>query len=255
MASDPISGSTIVLCYHAVSKDWPSALAVSPDDLKRQAQWFLRRGFRPMTFSEALTRSDSEPAFVVSFDDAYRSVLTAGSPVLQELGVPGTVFVPTRADQSGIRHWEGIDEWSDSEWRAELRGTTWQELAQLRDSGWEIGSHTRSHPDLRTLDDEALRDELEGSKLDCEENLGMECTSLAYPYGHVDQRVARAAHLAGYKAAAALDVTDHSASEHGRLSWPRLSLYRRDTWARFVVKRIAFTHAHWVFGLVQSARR
>jgi hypothetical protein len=105
------------------------------------------------------------------------------------------------------------------------------------------------------LDDEELRTELEGSKLDCEENLGAECTSLAYPYGQVDERVARATHKAGYIAAAALDVTDQSASEHGRLSWPRLSLYRKDSWARFVVKRFAFTHAHWAFGRVQSARR
>ena len=37
----------------------------------------------------------SPKAFAVTFDDAYRSVIELGFPILSRLGVPGTVFVPT----------------------------------------------------------------------------------------------------------------------------------------------------------------
>ncbi len=63
----------------------------------------------------------------------------------------------------------------------------WEDLRQLTDVGWEIGSHTCTHPRLTRLDDAALCIELEGSRNDCLENIGR-CDSLAYPYGDVDER-------------------------------------------------------------------
>ena len=78
----------------------------------------------------------------------------------------------------------------DTRWESELAVMGWGELARLAEVGWEIGSHTRTHPGLPRLDDEPLRDELEGSRAEVEEHLGRPCRSLAYPYGDLDGRVA-----------------------------------------------------------------
>ena len=78
---------------------------------------------------------------------------------------------------------------------------TWDRARRSsQDAGWEVGSHTRSHPRLSQVEDDAeLADELEGSRRVCEERLGRPCQSIAYPYGDHDERVVAAAGRAGYR--------------------------------------------------------
>ena len=72
-------------------------------------------------------------------------------------------------------------------------------LAELADAGWEVGSHTRSHPRLPQVDDAALARELGDSRELIAERLGRPCESIAYPYGDFDERVVRATAAAGYR--------------------------------------------------------
>lgn len=58
-----------------------------------------------------------------------------------------------------------------------------------------------THPDLRTLDETALRRELVDSKAAVEDITGRACRSLAYPFGLHDERVRRAAAEAGFAVA------------------------------------------------------
>lgn len=230
-------------------------MAVKPDQFRRQVESLIARGLHGARFTEAVLEPRSSKTFAVTFDDAYRSVYEIAFPILNELGVPGTVFVPTGADRDGLRHWEGISCWTATPWKAALTGASWAELGELRDAGWEVGSHSTTHPDLTSLDDEALRAELEDSRAECERRTGAECSSIAYPYGLVDDRVARAARQAGYKAAAALDDYGERISSDPRLCWPRLSVYRDDSALRFWAKRVAFTRARRLFRGVQALRR
>jgi peptidoglycan/xylan/chitin deacetylase (PgdA/CDA1 family) len=223
----------LVLCYHAVSDDWPADLAVTSTSFRQQLELVLERGYRSAIFSDALTAVES-PTVVITFDDAYRSVLEIARPLLASLGAVATVFAVTDFATSQRRlMWPGIDHWAGGAFQDELVGLTWDELASLRGEGWEIGSHTVSHPRLTTLDDQALAAELRDSKRVCEEALGVPCLSLAYPYGDVDQRVARAAADAGYRAAAALPARFHAPEP---FAWPRVGLYRPDSLRRFRVK-------------------
>ena len=211
-------------------------------------------GYRAETFTNALAGAQGNRTFAVTFDDAYSSVFERAFPILRELGVPGTVFVPTRADRDGLRHWEGIAEWSTSEWRDELHGTSWPELGELQASGWEIGSHTRSHPDLTLLEERMVAEELEGSRLDCEEALGEPPTSIAYPYGQVNRLIVKAASDAGYQVAAALSLSSGTFSEGQLMSWPRMSVYREDADIRFKAKLAGMTWARPALSVVQRVR-
>ena len=56
--------------------------------------------------------------------------------------------------------WRGLEPWLGGAYEDELVPLTWQELRGLRDEGWEIGSHTRTHPRLAQLGDDALGAEL-----------------------------------------------------------------------------------------------
>jgi len=235
--------SPLVLCYHAVSESWPSLIAVRPAFLHSQVSGLIKLGYRGVRFTDALTSDVGSRVFAVTFDDSYSSVVTSAFPVLSRLGVPATVFTPTRADRDGFRDWEGIRPWSKTQWRNELRGASWSQLRELVATGWEVGSHSRTHTDLTSISEAALRAELEGSREDCEAELGVRCTSIAYPYGRVDHRVVEAALQAGYCAGAALRVEGGRGKSRHPLSWPRLSVYRSDGPARFWAKRQVFARA------------
>lgn len=224
----------IVLCYHALSSTWGAQLSVTPESFERQIELLAQRGYRGVRFSEAVTSPQHERVVAITFDDAYRSVLEIAWPILERFDLPATVFVPTDGiGTDGPLHWPGIDHWLDGPFERELAPMSWAELATLAAAGWEIGSHSGSHPHLTQLDDAALEDELARSKAACERHLTHPCDSLAYPYGDVDARVVAAATHAGYKAAATLP---RRLVPLGPLESPRIGVYRRDSDFRFRLK-------------------
>jgi peptidoglycan/xylan/chitin deacetylase (PgdA/CDA1 family) len=224
----------LVLCYHAVSPTWPADLSVTPERFEQQLGLLVRRGYRGATFTDLVEGRTQGRALAVTFDDAYRSVLELGKPILDRFSLPATVFVPTSFPDSGApMAWPGVDQWLGGPHDPELACLSWEELHGLAEAGWEIGSHTRSHPRLSRLDDERLADELRGSRADCEERLGRPCPSLAYPYGDVDSRVAEAARAAGYRTAGALPTR---LRPEGPLLWPRVGVYHGDDARRFRLK-------------------
>ena len=102
-----------------------------------------------------------------------RSVLERALPLLARLGLPATVFVPTDlvgADEP--MSWRGIEQWASGEYERELVPLTGTSCGALRAAGWEIGSHSRTHARLATLDDDGLADELAGSRERLEAELG-----------------------------------------------------------------------------------
>ena len=223
---------SLVLCYHAISDQWPSGLAVTPERFREQLDFLVRHGYRGATFSQIVAGEMPDKAVAVTFDDGYLSVLDHALPILSEFGLPATVFVPTsQVGLSKPMSWDGIDKWNGGPHENELRSMTWDQLRQLRDAGWEIASHTRSHPKLPELADADLRAELVTSREVCSRELGATCRALAYPYGAVDDRVVRAAGEAGYEAAAALRPGPPEP-----LCWPRFGIYSIDGAARFRLK-------------------
>ena len=232
-------GEVLVLCYHAVSERFPASLSVSPDAFRDQLGMLVRRGYRGETFSSAIGRPPDGRVLAVTFDDAYRSVVRRALPILAEYGLPATVFVPTAyIGVDGPMHWPGIDRWHGTPHEAELVPCSWPELEQLVEAGWEVGSHTRTHPRLPELPDGELMTELSESRRECEERLGIPCRSVAYPYGAVDRRVVDAVAAAGYSFAAELPGSFRGPPVP--LRWPRVGIYHRDSRLRFQLKTARF---------------
>jgi peptidoglycan/xylan/chitin deacetylase (PgdA/CDA1 family) len=224
----------IVLCYHALSPTWEADLSTTPQLFEAQIQTLLRRGYRPQRFTELIEQPRVPRAFAVTFDDGYSSVLELGLPILARLGVPATLFVPTDHIATGRpMSWPGIEEWLGTPSEHELMPMDWDGVRALRDAGWEIGSHTCSHPHLTQLSDAELSDELSRSREVCEGHLAGPCLSIAYPYGDHDPRVVAAARRAGYATAGTLP---ERFTPGGPLDWPRIGIYRADDERRFALK-------------------
>jgi peptidoglycan/xylan/chitin deacetylase (PgdA/CDA1 family) len=224
----------LVLCYHAVSPSWPAPLSVTPEAFERQLKLLVDRGYHGETFREAVSAPQTERTMAVTFDDGYLSVLELAKPIMDRLGVVGTVFVPTDyPERDGPMAWPGIDHWVGGPHEAELRPMGWEQLRRLTEEGWEIGSHTCSHPHLTELDNDTLDRELIVSRTECERHIGRPCLTVAYPYGDYDGRVAAAAGRAGYQAACTLPARFHEAQP---LEWPRVGVYHTDDGRRFRLK-------------------
>jgi peptidoglycan/xylan/chitin deacetylase (PgdA/CDA1 family) len=217
------------------------------------------RGSLGATFTEARTAPPASRTLVVTFDDAPQSIAKLTMPIMGKLGLPGTVFVPTSFPDNGRpMAWPGQEDWIGTEHERELACMSWAELRELADRGWEIGSHTRSHPRLTAVGDGPLQEELRGSRADCEEHLGRPCRSLAYPYSDFNADVVRAAREAGYLLAGI---------ERGEpvaplpLQWPGVLASRRETARRLAIRiwrRQSLTGsplARGVDAVLRSARR
>jgi peptidoglycan/xylan/chitin deacetylase (PgdA/CDA1 family) len=246
----PSLSDVLVLCYHGVSDSWPSTLAVTRDSLTRQLELLVARGYEGATFTQAVLDPPAPRTLAVTFDDSYRSVIELGAPILARHGLPGTVFVPTSyTGHAEPVSWPGIDRWSPGPHAGELIPMSWDELTVLADAGWEIGSHTRTHPRLTEVDDATLATELEASRRDCEVALRRPCTSIAYPHGATDERVARAAGAA---------LPSPLLTPVLPYRWPRIGVYRDDDLRRFrrkvsrVVRRMRRSGA---WKLVQARHR
>ena len=117
----------------------------------------------------------------------------------------------------------------------------WEDLRELVDMGFEIGSHTVSHSRLSVIDDVMkLKYEITSSKEHLEQKLGVECRYFSWPYGRVDDINARslevikdagyALSFGGYRGSIDADTkVDKVPRHHFEPSWP---LHHVDYFAR-----------------------
>src|SRR4051794_21308857 len=223
----------VTLAYHAVSQTWPFAFAISLERLEAQLRFLLRHGYTGATLSEA-RRTPSRKTLVVTFDDAYRSMFDRAFPLLTRLELRGTVFIPTNHVEAGTPlDWPRVDAWLGTEHEHELLPMSWEQLGELAEAGWEIGSHGCSHVRLTSLEDTALARELADSRRICEERLRRACRSFAYPYGVHDEGVVAGTRAAGYGLAC---TVPHCMAADDPLRWPRIGIRRDESEWRFRAK-------------------
>jgi peptidoglycan/xylan/chitin deacetylase (PgdA/CDA1 family) len=175
-----------ILTYHSID---PSGSPVSIDEgtLRRHIA-FLRSGkVAVVRLEEILAVPEHRDAVALTFDDGFTNFESVAWPLLRYQDFPVTLFVATQRVGR------------DNAWGGEsARGIPtlpllgWDSLRRMQKQGLTLGSHSRTHPRLTQLDDDALEDELDGSLSDLERELDTRPSSFCYPYGEVNERVAAA---------------------------------------------------------------
>jgi peptidoglycan/xylan/chitin deacetylase (PgdA/CDA1 family) len=194
----------IVLMYHRVGSArnaWEARYAIRPERFEAHMLALAKRSMHPVSV-EALSdwlengASLSAGAFVLTFDDGFRDVREHALPVLERLRWPFTVFL--------VSNLVGAEDvWTRA---SNPDGATYpllkaEEILDMQRRGVGFHSHTCSHASLPSLDDDRLSRELVESRAALQRLLGRQVDYLAYPYGHLDERVVAAARRAGYRAA------------------------------------------------------
>lgn len=203
-------GVCLGLNYHRVKKPhaWNKIVETltGSDDLKRynvyadefqdQIRWMKQAGVHFATLGEieGYVRGEAIPEKCVwlSFDDVDHTVYENAFPVLREEGVPFTLFVITGHVGETFQN---------------LNLAPWHELEAMKDSGLaDFGSHTN---DMHYIEDgmavfldpanhDAFKRDLEASRAALNEQLGIDATAIAYPFGETDDAVTAIAESAGF---------------------------------------------------------
>jgi peptidoglycan/xylan/chitin deacetylase (PgdA/CDA1 family) len=189
------NAQVVVLCYHRLEGKAGGPLSIEPALFEKHMQELKDKGLAVISMQDFLAWRRGEKnippkSVIITIDDGYVSGLEVGVPTLKKHGYPATFFVYLDYINKGGK------------------SVTWAQLEQLRDEGYDIGCHTVSHQDLRRKPakskiatyEEWLKDEVNRSKQTIEEQLGIKCTSIAYPYGFHNAKVEEAVRAAGYEA-------------------------------------------------------
>ncbi len=175
-----------IVTYHSLD-DSGSPISIAPAAFAEQVAWLAHEGFTVVTLSEGLARlrdgSLADRTIALTFDDGYLNAAQVALPLLAGHGFSATVFLV--AERLG-----GFNDWSAHGHAMPRMPLLERSSAEELDAaGWEIGAHTRTHPDLSRLAPEAVRSEVAESRVILEERLGTRVVTFAYPYGRHGQGV------------------------------------------------------------------
>jgi len=176
---------------------------------------YLKKHYKIVGFSEAcrlLKRGTiREPTVALTFDDGYEDNFVNLRAVCEEMDVPVALFVST---DPVTFHREFAHDLGRG--LAGFRALTWNQIRYWSAEGAEFHSHTCSHYDCGSTDEESLMKELAESKRVLEEQLGKPVTAFAFPFG-------KPKNMSGPATAIAGRIYDHFLSSFGGDNKPSAS--------------------------------
>lgn len=166
-----------ILAYHLVGAGTVSPVDVTAADFRGQMEELAGDGsVVSLDSALALLRNGGaarQPAVVLTFDDAYRNFLTDAWPLLRDLGLPATLFVPT----AFIEHGEPLPMSA----AGALPPMSWDELARTEEDGVTLGSHGHSHRELRSLSESEMDRDLGRARELLHRRTGSDAAHFCYP--------------------------------------------------------------------------
>lgn len=196
-----------ILLYHHVSDTGTgNRYYITPDVFRAQLQALRDWGYTSITVSnlaDVLINGGELPArpVVITFDDGNLDIYQNAFPIMQEMGFVGTFYIVGNRLHSNYY-------------------VTPDQIIEMANAGWEIGSHAMSHVDL-TLDYSIVNYEVAQSRATLEQATGQTINTFAYPYGETDEFVSNKVSEYGYRAGVGLGT-----------SW------KHSTWTLFYLSRI-----------------
>jgi peptidoglycan/xylan/chitin deacetylase (PgdA/CDA1 family) len=189
--------TAVILCYHIVESPSDSIFTLSRETFRQQMTYLKTAGFEVIPLQDLVDYMNGtletipENSVVITVDDGWRSTYTEFYPELKRQGFPATMYIYPRYIGAGHL------------------ALTWDQVREMADDGYDIQSHTLSHPFLGRAKQRMapasyiqwLDRELRESKRLIEQEVGRPVRHLAYPYGDYNRTVMERARLAGYDSA------------------------------------------------------
>lgn len=170
-----------ILMYHSISRSDGGGrhpyydTCTAAEVFEEHIRFLHDEGYQTIGLGEAADRIEGgSPApgkpIVITFDDGFEDFRSGAFPILDRFGYTATVFLPTAYIGDTPQVFK------------ETQCLAWSQVRELQAAGIEFGSHTVTHPQLRDLDFDSIKNEVRVSKEVIEQKLGCAVASFAYPY-------------------------------------------------------------------------
>jgi peptidoglycan/xylan/chitin deacetylase (PgdA/CDA1 family) len=180
-----------ILMYHRIEDTAEtgnnSRYFSTPHKFKQQMRVLDYHGYTAVTLTQVWDYWHGEgelPAkpIVLTFDDGTSGIAENAGPVLKKYGWPGVLFpvVPNINDDGGSL------------------SLTPEQVRRLIADGWELGSHSMSHPNMTTVSASRLQYEAAESRRRLQEQFDVPVNFFCYPGGAHDTASEAAVEAAGY---------------------------------------------------------
>jgi peptidoglycan/xylan/chitin deacetylase (PgdA/CDA1 family) len=159
---------------------WLTWNYTSTEEFSAQLEWFHKKGWQFLSAAarlDAVSGNGALPAksVLITFDDAYESLLENTLPILKRFSAPAVVFTPTQFIGETNLFDHGVEPLE--------RIADWNTLTALEVAGVSVESHGYSHRAFSSLNSLEIQQELEFSKEVIRKNLGKDSRLFAFPYG------------------------------------------------------------------------
>jgi peptidoglycan/xylan/chitin deacetylase (PgdA/CDA1 family) len=189
-AAAQVENGIPVLLYHHVSDDSSDMpeLTISATEFERQMRLLQDTGFQTISLAEFLSYMKGEQVHlpekpvVITFDDGYADNYTSALPILEKFRFKAALFMV------------GINFDRD-------KRLSRQQIREMAANGFSIEGHSMTHPDLTTLSDSNLRQEVSESKKLVEQVTHKRVDGFAYPGGFYNLATLQAVESVGYQCA------------------------------------------------------
>lgn len=196
-----------VLMYHGFSEtpglDDPYDLSVGVDAFARQLAHLRTAGWTALDLDGYLHALDHGGvrgrSYLLTVDDALRSVHDHGITELREAGVPSVLFTPPGLLNDTTR-------WL--ELQPDQPIVSDDQLRELSEQGMEIGAHGWDHQSMIGMSDDELRRHTRAAAEAIADVVGRRPRAFAYPFGDYDERAIEAVRQAGYTVAFSVYTDD-----------------------------------------------
>ena len=219
-----------IITYHKISaiKEF-GITTITPHTFRKQLELLSEKGYESITFKQYTANHKlPDKPIIISFDDTYKSVYENAFPIMKNLNFRGVLFIIS--DYIGKKNlWEAYPI------QRNFYHANVQEINDMLDTGFEIGSHSKTHQFLPYLDNESIINELNDSKHFLEKTFRTDIISCCYPYGGYSGKVINLTQSAGYSYGMG-NLRFSSKTSGNTLCLPRRSIYSTDSLFTFYNK-------------------
>lgn len=177
-----------ILMYHYIrdasnESELGKGLSVSPQNFDRHLQWLKTNDYQTISMADLIAEDrnilskvmyENKKPIILTFDDGYKDAYTEALPILKKHKFLATFYI--------IQEYIGKPSYMNQE-----------EIDQLKNLGFEIGSHSLSHPDLTKVS-------LKEAERQISQSIVMGLT-FCYPSGKYNETTVNLVQKAGYRTA------------------------------------------------------
>ena len=212
--------------YHSIMDNHDKSVSINSFEL--QMKLMRKMGYQTINFSD-LNKNITKKKFIITFDDGYENLITNAFPILKKLEFSATCFVVTNMLNK-------YNVWDEN--RSDYKKMKLMNIDQIYEwvsNGFEIGSHTKDHLDLTSLDINKKKEQIIDSKNFINQSLGIKITSFAYPFGSFDDETIKIVQE-NYEYAVTTRPSKYNPNKFNDMKLPRISINKKTSIFKFLLK-------------------